>query len=119
MLRIYAIPSLSDAEVGRVQEPADVSQHQFVDFLLVEDVDRQSVLVRISQGEFSCGELRNQAVDSPSVILRSLFGDAALERGQCLAGFEGRIEAQRQPGGERRPKLPSARLRSGPHHLEL
>src|SRR5262249_29292697 len=45
------------AEGGRFKKPADVSQHQFVDFLLVEDVDRQSVLVRISQGEFSCGEL--------------------------------------------------------------
>ena len=64
----------------------------------------------VAEGECSIGSLRNQRMNSPAVILRRLLGDAAAERGERVAHLESGIEAQREPGGERRAELPSVGL---------
>src|ERR1700722_1141097 len=86
---------------------------------LLKNVDAEPVFMGVAEGECSIGSLRNQRMNSPSVILRRLLGDAPAERGERGTDLESGIEAQGEPGGERRPELPSVGLGAGAHHLQF
>ena len=113
MLGIDAKPALGDRQIRGTKKLPCVAKDDLVDLLLVEDIDGERVLVRIAERERSVRSLRNQRMNSPAIVLGSLFSDAPAERRERGANLKSGIETQREPGRERRAELPSTGLRGG------
>ncbi len=119
MLGINAVPALGNRQIRSAKELPCVAKDDLVDLFFVENVYGQRVFVRVAEGECSIRSLRYQRVNSPAVVLGGLFGDAPAERRERAANLKSWIEAQREPGRQRRTELPSMGLRGGAHHLQF
>ncbi len=64
MAGVDGVPVVGDIEVGSVQEVAQVADHLVVDQSLVKNIRREAIFVRIAEGEFAVGGLRDHDVDA-------------------------------------------------------
>ena len=93
---------------GATRNVAHVLQHEFVDFSFVEDIDGETILVRIAQRQRAVRGLRDQRVNGEAIIVGQFARDPLLIfRQRRRADFKCGIEAQRETRGEGRAKLPA------------
>src|SRR6516225_9407368 len=119
MLRVNPMPALRDGKVGSGKEGGQIAEHQTVDFLFVENIYAQAVLMGIAERKLALRGLRHKAVNLPAVVLRSFAGDALSQRGKRFADGKGAIETQRQTSRERRTEFPAVWLWVSAQHLQL
>ena len=78
MFGVNAVPSLRNRQIGRHQEFAHVSHDEVVDFSFVENVDGETVLVRVAERQRAVGRLRDERVNGEAIVVGQLAGDALL-----------------------------------------
>ncbi len=97
MFGLGAVPARSNPKLRRPQKSVQVTKDQVFDLAFIKRFTGITILVRVTNGQFSLSVLTDHDMNPQGIVLRQFSGDPLFESWQTLTVLERRIPPQSEP----------------------